>query len=124
MELSIAANKAPDSSQDFRRSKDKIEVKKVGKISTKEEKKESLASSSTSMKFSVKTKKKEGHPIEKCFVFKDKVMELASEGRILLEEDKVATNQINIELGALDLVVISFSREDDNKMVLKVSMII
>ena len=33
-----------------------------------------------------------GHPIEKCFIFKDKIMELARKGRILLEEDKVTAN--------------------------------
>ncbi|GAA0144958.1 hypothetical protein LIER_05270 [Lithospermum erythrorhizon] len=56
------------------------------------------------------------HLIEKCFVFKDMVMELSSEGRILLEEDKIATNQISIEFEALDLVAINLSREDDPKI--------
>ncbi|GAA0175803.1 hypothetical protein LIER_41979 [Lithospermum erythrorhizon] len=33
-----------------------------------------------------------GHPIEKCFIFKEKVMDLATHGAILLEEDKVSAN--------------------------------
>ncbi|XP_071932994.1 uncharacterized protein [Coffea arabica] len=37
-----------------------------------------------------------GHPIQKCFVFKDKVMELARQGKILLEEDKASVNQTSI----------------------------
>ncbi|GAA0163774.1 hypothetical protein LIER_39656 [Lithospermum erythrorhizon] len=155
MELSIAANKAPNSSQDFRRSKDKIEVKNAKKkkgedrpgmkdrrkLSLKELQENSYPffDSDVSRMFDdlvtqklidlpeirpdeagkvdnpnyYKCHRLVGHPIEKCFVFKDKVMELASEGMILLEEDKVATNQISIEFGALDPVMISFSREDD-----------
>ncbi|GAA0163119.1 hypothetical protein LIER_39527 [Lithospermum erythrorhizon] len=34
------------------------------------------------------------HSIEKCFVFKEKVMGLARQGAILLEEDKVSTNHV------------------------------
>ena len=58
-----------------------------------------------------------GHPIEKCFVFKDKVMELASQGKILLEEDKVTTNQISIEFGTMDPVMINVPKEDDLQVV-------
>ncbi|KAL0281863.1 UNVERIFIED_CONTAM: hypothetical protein Sangu_2985500 [Sesamum angustifolium] len=37
-----------------------------------------------------------GHPIQDCFVFKDKVMQLARQGKISLEEDSAATNVITI----------------------------
>ncbi|GAA0158715.1 hypothetical protein LIER_15664 [Lithospermum erythrorhizon] len=57
-----------------------------------------------------------GHPIEKFFVFKDKVLELTNEEMIILEEDNVASNQISIEFGTLDPVLISFSKEDDPKI--------
>ncbi|KAL0359056.1 UNVERIFIED_CONTAM: hypothetical protein Sangu_0755000 [Sesamum angustifolium] len=38
-----------------------------------------------------------GHAIQDCFVFKDKVMQLARQGKISLEEDSAATNAITIE---------------------------
>ncbi|KAL0302412.1 UNVERIFIED_CONTAM: hypothetical protein Scaly_3033400, partial [Sesamum calycinum] len=38
-----------------------------------------------------------GHAIQDCFVFKDKVMQLARQGKISLEEDSAATNVITIE---------------------------
>ncbi|GAA0138742.1 hypothetical protein LIER_42549 [Lithospermum erythrorhizon] len=37
-----------------------------------------------------------GHPLEKCFVFKEKVMDLAHQGSILVEKDKVAANYVTI----------------------------
>ncbi|GAA0144320.1 hypothetical protein LIER_04802 [Lithospermum erythrorhizon] len=37
-----------------------------------------------------------GHPIEKCFIFKEKVMDLARKGAILLEEDKVSANHTTL----------------------------
>lgn len=37
-----------------------------------------------------------GHPIQNCFVFKDKVMELAKQGRIILEEEKSPANQMTV----------------------------
>ncbi|GAA0146005.1 hypothetical protein LIER_06056 [Lithospermum erythrorhizon] len=39
-----------------------------------------------------------GHPIEKCFVFKEKVMDLARQGAILLEEDNFSTNHITLTI--------------------------
>ncbi|KAL0459069.1 UNVERIFIED_CONTAM: hypothetical protein Slati_0534100 [Sesamum latifolium] len=33
-----------------------------------------------------------GHAIQECFVFKDKVMQLARQGKISLEEDSAATS--------------------------------
>ncbi|KAL0299019.1 UNVERIFIED_CONTAM: Transposon Tf2-12 polyprotein [Sesamum radiatum] len=38
-----------------------------------------------------------GHAIQDCFVFKDKVMQLARQGKISLEEDSPTTNVITIE---------------------------
>ncbi|KAL0342915.1 UNVERIFIED_CONTAM: hypothetical protein Sangu_1178900 [Sesamum angustifolium] len=43
-----------------------------------------------------------GHAIQDCFVFKDKVMQLAHQGKISLEEDSAATNVITIESGHVD----------------------
>ncbi|KAL0455795.1 UNVERIFIED_CONTAM: hypothetical protein Slati_0918700 [Sesamum latifolium] len=43
-----------------------------------------------------------GHAIQDCFVFKDKVMQLARQGRISLEEDSAMTNAITIENGYFD----------------------
>ncbi|KAH0734304.1 hypothetical protein KY285_010011 [Solanum tuberosum] len=37
-----------------------------------------------------------GHPIEKCFVFKDKIMDLAREGKIELEDEKLSSNQVSV----------------------------
>ncbi|KAL0299439.1 UNVERIFIED_CONTAM: hypothetical protein Sradi_6603700 [Sesamum radiatum] len=38
-----------------------------------------------------------GHAIQDCFVFKDKVMQLARQGKISLEEDSAVINVITIE---------------------------
>ncbi|KAL0352301.1 UNVERIFIED_CONTAM: hypothetical protein Scaly_1618800 [Sesamum calycinum] len=43
-----------------------------------------------------------GHVIQDCFVFKDKVMQLAHQGKISLEEDSTATNAITIKSGHVD----------------------
>ncbi|KAL0445566.1 UNVERIFIED_CONTAM: hypothetical protein Slati_1684500 [Sesamum latifolium] len=43
-----------------------------------------------------------GHAIQDCFVFKDKVMQLARQGKISLEEDSAAANVIMIKSGYLD----------------------
>ncbi|KAK4390373.1 Transposon Ty3-G Gag-Pol polyprotein [Sesamum angolense] len=43
-----------------------------------------------------------GHAIQDCFVFKDKVMQLARQGKIALEENFAATNAITIESGHID----------------------
>ncbi|KAL0352212.1 UNVERIFIED_CONTAM: hypothetical protein Scaly_1609900 [Sesamum calycinum] len=43
-----------------------------------------------------------GHAIQDCFVFKDKVMQLARQGKISLEEDPAATNATTIESGHVD----------------------
>ncbi|KAH6763350.1 hypothetical protein C2S52_020783 [Perilla frutescens var. hirtella] len=38
-----------------------------------------------------------GHPIQDCFIFKDKVMQLSRQGKISLEEDGATTNLITLE---------------------------
>ncbi|KAL0325368.1 UNVERIFIED_CONTAM: hypothetical protein Sradi_5106100 [Sesamum radiatum] len=43
-----------------------------------------------------------GHAIQDCFVFKDKVMQLARQGKISLEEDSAVTNVITIESEHVD----------------------
>ncbi|KAL0307148.1 UNVERIFIED_CONTAM: hypothetical protein Sradi_6132100, partial [Sesamum radiatum] len=43
-----------------------------------------------------------GHALQDCFVFKDKVMQLARQGKISLEEDSAMTNVITIESGHVD----------------------
>ncbi|KAL0300454.1 UNVERIFIED_CONTAM: hypothetical protein Sangu_3119600 [Sesamum angustifolium] len=43
-----------------------------------------------------------GHAKKDYFVFKDKVMQLARQGKISLEEDSAATNAITIESGHVD----------------------
>ncbi|KAL0457875.1 UNVERIFIED_CONTAM: hypothetical protein Slati_0414700 [Sesamum latifolium] len=43
-----------------------------------------------------------GHAIQDCFLFKDKVMQLARQGKISLEEDSAAANVIMIKSGYLD----------------------
>ncbi|KAL0359476.1 UNVERIFIED_CONTAM: hypothetical protein Sangu_0797000 [Sesamum angustifolium] len=43
-----------------------------------------------------------GHAIQDCFVFKDKVMQLARQGKISLEEDSATTNVITIKSGHID----------------------
>ncbi|GAA0156377.1 hypothetical protein LIER_13890 [Lithospermum erythrorhizon] len=39
-----------------------------------------------------------GHPIEKCFIVKERVMALARKGAITLEEDKVSSNHITLTI--------------------------
>ncbi|KAL0421187.1 UNVERIFIED_CONTAM: hypothetical protein Slati_3141600 [Sesamum latifolium] len=43
-----------------------------------------------------------GHTIQDCFVFKDKIMQLARQGKISLEKDSAAANVIMIKSGYLD----------------------
>ncbi|KAL0287732.1 UNVERIFIED_CONTAM: hypothetical protein Scaly_2754800 [Sesamum calycinum] len=43
-----------------------------------------------------------GHAIQDCFIFKNKVMQLARQGKISLEEDSTVTNAITIESKHVD----------------------
>ncbi|XP_070013905.1 uncharacterized protein [Nicotiana sylvestris] len=40
------------------------------------------------------------HPLEKCFVFNDKVIDLAREKKIVLEDEKASANQVSITFGS------------------------
>ncbi|KAL0402505.1 UNVERIFIED_CONTAM: hypothetical protein Slati_4280400 [Sesamum latifolium] len=42
------------------------------------------------------------HSIQDCFVFKDKVMQLARQGKISLKEDSAASNLVSTMCGSLD----------------------
>ena len=48
------------------------------------------------------------HPTQRCFVLKDKIVALASQGTILLEEEKdvASTNQVNVTFGSFDPVIL------------------
>ncbi|KAL0449414.1 UNVERIFIED_CONTAM: hypothetical protein Slati_1497800 [Sesamum latifolium] len=46
-----------------------------------------------------------GHSIHDCFIFKDKVMKLARQGKISLEEDNAASNLISITFGSFDVMM-------------------
>ncbi|KAL0350134.1 UNVERIFIED_CONTAM: Transposon Tf2-12 polyprotein [Sesamum radiatum] len=77
MELSmIASGVEGPPVQELRRNKEKQEVKNGGK---------------PFQKAPIR------HAIQDCFVFKDKVMQLARQGKISLEEDSAVTNVITIE---------------------------
>ncbi|XP_070049532.1 uncharacterized protein [Nicotiana tomentosiformis] len=42
------------------------------------------------------------HPLEKCFVFKEKVMDLDREKKIVLEDEKASANQVSITFGSFN----------------------
>ncbi|KAL0367220.1 UNVERIFIED_CONTAM: hypothetical protein Sradi_3612100 [Sesamum radiatum] len=46
-----------------------------------------------------------GHPIHDCFIFKDKIMQLARQGKISLEEDNAAPNLITITFESFDVMM-------------------
>ena len=52
-----------------------------------------------------------GHPLTKYVVFKDKIMELVRQGKILLEEDKVSTNQTTIMFGSVCCPIESYPHQ-------------
>lgn len=45
-----------------------------------------------------------GHPLERYFVFRDKVMQLARKENIVLDDEKASSNKISITFGSLDPV--------------------
>ncbi|XP_012847096.1 PREDICTED: uncharacterized protein LOC105967079 [Erythranthe guttata] len=55
-----------------------------------------------------------GHPIHDCFVFKDKVMQLARQGKISLEEISATTNFIVTTFESLDMTTTNVHRGDDD----------
>ncbi|KAK4718324.1 hypothetical protein R3W88_016662 [Solanum pinnatisectum] len=64
------------------------------------------------------------YPIEKCFVFKDKIMDLAREGKIELEDEKLSSNQPLDVNNLLYLPILSYvasvgegsTREDEDQV--------
>ncbi|KAH0773265.1 hypothetical protein KY290_010402 [Solanum tuberosum] len=55
------------------------------------------------------------HPLEKCFVFKDRVMRLVNEKKIVLDDEKASSNQISITFGSLDPVQIYISENHEEE---------
>ncbi|KAL0440327.1 UNVERIFIED_CONTAM: hypothetical protein Slati_2515700 [Sesamum latifolium] len=53
------------------------------------------------------------HPIHDCFIFKDKVMQLACQGKISLEEDNAASNLITITFGSFDITMQNMAKLGD-----------
>ncbi|KAL0373431.1 UNVERIFIED_CONTAM: hypothetical protein Sradi_3258800 [Sesamum radiatum] len=54
-----------------------------------------------------------GHPIHDCFIFKDKIMQLTRQGKILLEEDNATSNLITITLGSFDVMKRNIAKLED-----------
>ncbi|KAL0402727.1 UNVERIFIED_CONTAM: hypothetical protein Slati_4302600 [Sesamum latifolium] len=84
--------------QELRSTKEKQEIKKGGKPFSKTPKMKRLeeAEQKDDSKY-CKYHHLVGHAIQGCFVFKDKVMQLARQGKISLEEDSAAANVIMIK---------------------------
>ncbi|PIN25238.1 hypothetical protein CDL12_02014 [Handroanthus impetiginosus] len=57
-----------------------------------------------------------GHPIHDCFIFKDKVIQLAHQGKILLEEDEATTYLIAIEVRSYYGNVVSCNATSEQKV--------
>ncbi|XP_070026125.1 uncharacterized protein [Nicotiana sylvestris] len=57
------------------------------------------------------------HPLKKCFVFKDKVMDLTSEKKIMLEDEKASANQVFIIFGSFSSdELYSFKESKDEEL--------
>jgi len=55
------------------------------------------------------------HPLEKCFVFKDRVMRLVREKKIVLDDEKASSNQISITFGSLDPIQIHIAKKHEEE---------
>ncbi|XP_049397362.1 uncharacterized protein LOC125861536 [Solanum stenotomum] len=55
------------------------------------------------------------HPLEKCLVFKDRVMRLVREKKIVLEDEKASSNQISITFGSLDPVQMCIAEKHEEE---------
>jgi len=53
------------------------------------------------------------HHLKKCFVFKDRVMRLITEKKIVLSDKKTISIEISITLGSLNLVPICISEKHE-----------
>ncbi|XP_015170846.1 uncharacterized protein [Solanum tuberosum] len=55
------------------------------------------------------------HHLEKCFVFKDRVMRLVREKKIVLDDEKASSNQISITFGSLDPIQIHITKKHEEE---------
>ncbi|KAH0716267.1 hypothetical protein KY284_009172 [Solanum tuberosum] len=51
------------------------------------------------------------HSLEKCFIFKDRMMRLVNEKKIVLDDEKASSNQFSITFGSLDPAQIYISEK-------------
>ncbi|KAK4721412.1 hypothetical protein R3W88_011645 [Solanum pinnatisectum] len=56
------------------------------------------------------------HPLEKCFIVKDRVMWLVNENKIVLDDEKASSNQISITFGSLDPIQIYISKKHEEEL--------
>ncbi|KAL0373897.1 UNVERIFIED_CONTAM: hypothetical protein Sradi_3305400 [Sesamum radiatum] len=54
-----------------------------------------------------------GHLIHDCFIFKDKIMQLARQGKISVEEDNATSDLITIMLGSFDVMTRNIVKFED-----------
>ena len=57
------------------------------------------------------------HSLEKCFAFKDRVMRLVNENKIILDDEKASSNQISIKFGSLDPIQMYISKKHEEEPV-------
>ncbi|KAH0644629.1 hypothetical protein KY284_032513 [Solanum tuberosum] len=55
------------------------------------------------------------HPLKKCFVFKDRVMRLVREKKIILDDEKASSNQISITICSLVPVQICIAEKHEEE---------
>lgn len=53
------------------------------------------------------------HPPEKCFVFRDRVMQFVREKKIFLDDEKSSSNQIYVIFGSLNPIEICISEKNE-----------
>ncbi|KAF3652642.1 putative mitogen-activated protein kinase kinase kinase A-like [Capsicum annuum] len=149
MELSMSsAGKERVPIHDPRRGKDKQEPMRWGKFVPKNDDKESMNVNVSPVKVTTKHKLIElpeikhpneagrtndpnyckyhrliSHPLEKCFVFKDKVMQLAKEKKIFFDDETASSHQISITFGLLDQVKICVKEHNEKILELDRSLL-
>ena len=55
------------------------------------------------------------HPLAKGFIFKDRVMRLVNENKILFDDEKTSSNKISITYGSLDPIQIYISENHEEE---------
>ena len=60
------------------------------------------------------------HPTQRCFVLKERILELASQGKIILEEEKeiATTNQTAIVFGSFDPILLREKTQKPERLIL------